>query len=63
MKKIVYLLMLPDCEIAGIVSKEEYAREWVNGTDDREYKEFIIDVVTCEECKHPWKFKKGKKEK
>ena len=58
MSKKVYLLKLPDCEIAGIVSEEKYAQEWVDGTDDREYVEYELNKVKCDECKHDWKFKK-----
>lgn len=57
-KKIVYLLKLPDCEIAGIVTEEKFAQEWVGGTDDREYQPIELNKIICEECKHPWKFKK-----
>lgn len=59
-EKKVYVLELPDCQIVGVVSEEQFALDWVNGTDDREFKEYVLDKVPCEECKHPWKFEKKK---
>lgn len=51
-KKIVYVLSLPDSQIVGVVDNEKFAQDWVNGTDDREYKEYEINKVQCEEYKH-----------
>ena len=65
MSKIVYVLTrYEENEIVGVVDSEEKAKAWLDSDiSNRDFTEFVLNKIPCEECKGDWKFEENEKKK